>query len=101
MRRKFTESDRRRFYVELDRSGDTTWRVAQRLGLTSTTAYRWAAAREDAGPTFARVLRSTAEHDARPGGVSIEVGAARIVVESEFEPALLRAIVRALSEVES
>ncbi len=101
MRRKFTELDRRRFFVELDRSGESNWGVARRLGLTPTTAHRWVAAREDEGPTFALAVRSAAE--AMPigsGGVTIEVGGARIVVGSDFEPSLLRAVVAALAEVD-
>ena len=98
MRRRFTEAERRRFLAELKRSGDSIWKVAQRLELNPTTAYRWAEARQDDAPTFVRVVRST---PARGGGVAIEVGAARVVVEAEFDPSLLRAVVAALSEMET
>jgi len=36
-----------------------------------------------------------------PSCLVVEVGSARIVVEPEFDPKLLRAVVVALSEVES
>ncbi len=102
MRRKFTETERRRFFAELDRSGESAGRVAQRLGLNASTAYRWAASRVGDGPTFARVVRSAdvVEPD-HPSSLAIEVGAVRIVVEPRFDPKLLRAVVVALSEVDS
>lgn len=76
--------------------------LARRLGLNASTAYRWAASRADDGPTFARVVRSAdADEPARFSCLAIEVGAARIVVEAEFDAKLLRAVVDALSEVES
>lgn len=91
MRRKFTETERRRFFAELDRSGESAGRVARRLGLNARTAYRWAASRTDDGPTFARVVRSADTHElARFSSIAIEVGAARIVIEAEFDPKLLR-----------
>jgi hypothetical protein len=47
------------------------------------------------------VVRSDVHESARPSCLAIEVGAARIVVEAEFDAKLLRAVVVALSEVES
>jgi hypothetical protein len=47
------------------------------------------------------VVRSDVRESARPSCLAIEVGAARIVVEAEFDAKLLRAVVVALSEVES
>ena len=102
MRRKITEAERRQFFAELDRSGESTWRVAQRLGLSPKTAYRWVAARREALPKFARVVPAPAPevtHQRR--GITIELGAARIVVENDFEPSLLRAVVAALREEET
>lgn len=102
MRKKFTETERRRFFAELDGSGESAGRVARRLGLNASTAYRWAASRADDGTTFVRVVRSEdVRESARASSLAIDVGAARIVVESEFDPKLLRAVVAALSEVES
>ena len=102
MRRKFTETERRRFFAELDRSGESAGRVARRLGLNASTAYRWAASRVDDGPTFARVVRAAdVQASSGPSCLVVEVGSARIVVEPEFDPKLLRAVVVALSEVES
>ncbi len=79
-----------------------TWSVARRLGVTPTTACRWVAERQDQPPTFARLVRSSVRpEEPRRSGVTIAVGAARILVEPEFDPALLRDVVAALSEVES
>jgi transposase-like protein len=95
MRRRFSDADRQRFFVELDRSGESVWRVAHRLGLSPNSAYRWLEARKQVGPVFARVLRSVSES---PAELAVQVGAARIVVSPAFDPDLLRAVVRALSE---
>jgi transposase-like protein len=95
MRRRFTEADRRRFYAELERSGESAWRVAHRLGLNPNTAYRWVAGREVSGPVFAKVVRSKPEP--QRSAIAIEVGSVRVVVDGAFDPDVLRAVVNALS----
>jgi transposase-like protein len=88
MRRRFSDADRQRSFVELDRSGESAWRVAHRLSLSPNSAYRWLEARKEAGPVFARVLRSDSES---PAELAVQVGAARILVSPSFDPELLRA----------
>ena len=98
MRRRFSEADRQRFFAELDRSGESAWRVAHRLGLNPTTAYRWLEGRKETGPAFARLLRSSSAES--PAGLAVQVGSVRIQVGPSFDPQLLRAVVHALSEDE-
>jgi hypothetical protein len=103
VRRKFTDADRQGFFAELERSGESTWKVAQRLGITTTTAYRWVGGRRREVPTFVRVVRSrpAVEPERQADPIIVAVGSARIAVEHGFDAALLRAVVEALAEVKS
>jgi hypothetical protein len=68
------------------------------MGVTPSTAYLWmkAAAPAMGAPVFARVV--PAQWTAVPARrIVLEVGGAKLHVESDFDPALLRQVVAALS----
>lgn len=73
-------------------SGESAYRFAQRSGVALNSLRRWASA----VPEEARFLRLEVARSV-PASISVEVGVARVVVEQGFDPALLRAVVEALS----
>jgi hypothetical protein len=73
-------------------SGDSAFRFARANGVAVNSLKRWASAlREE--QTFLR-LEVAAPTAAK---IVVQVGAARVMVESGFDRALLRAVVEALS----
>jgi transposase-like protein len=99
MRREYTEVDRERLFVEAGRSGESLAQCARRQGISVSTAYAWASARKAVGAvTFARVVpqREALASDSA-GGLSLRVGQVQIDVQRDFDAALLRAVVVALT----
>ncbi len=103
MRRKFTETDKQRFLAELKATGETPWRFARRTGVTPGSLYRWLEKRAPtaaAAPKFARLVTAGRPGPAgkvAAGQILVQVGDARVQVESGFDAVLLRAVVAALS----
>jgi transposase-like protein len=98
MRKQYTAEQRERLVAEVRRTGESVRVVAERLGVTASSAYLWmkeAGATRRSEPAFARVVRSAA-----PTGrsVTLEVGRARVRVEPGFDAGLLREVVSALSD---
>jgi transposase-like protein len=94
MAKRYTERDRSRFLTELRRSGDPVHVVAERLGLSVSTAFRWkkdADASADA-PVFARLVREPRLE----ASLTLDVGGVRVQVRPGFDADLLREVVQAL-----
>jgi hypothetical protein len=92
MPRHRTKEERARVVQAWRASGESAYGFAQRSGVALNSLKRWAAATPEE-PRFLRL--EVAKPVTRP--IAVEVGAARVVVEQGFEPALLRAVVEALS----
>ena len=96
MRKQYTAEQRERLVAEVRKTGESVRVVAERLGVTVSSAYLWMKeAGAPSAPVFARVVRATA-----PAGRSLvlEVGRARVRVEAGFDAELLREVVSALSD---
>lgn len=75
-------------------SGESAFRFARTHGVALNSLKRWASAQADEQ----RFLRlEVAPPATTTSTVAVHVGAARVVVEKGFDPALLRAVVEALS----
>jgi transposase-like protein len=97
MRKRYTAEQRDRLVTEVRTTGAPVRVIAERLGVTVSSAYLWL---KDAGPAqsapvFARVVPtpSTARR-----WLTLEVGVTRIRVETGFDADLLREVVSALSD---
>ena len=94
MRRRYTAEERERF-LEQVRAGVSVREAATRQGLNPAIGYRWAQLAGVSGtPKFARLVPG---ERAAPSSLAIQVGEARLRVETGFDPELLRAVVLALS----
>lgn len=97
MRKQYTAEQRERLVAEVRRTGESVRVVAERLGVTASSAYLWmkGAGAASSPPVFARVVRATL-----PAGRSLvlEVGRARVRVDAGFDADLLREVVSALSD---
>ena len=97
MRKRYTAEQRERLVAEVRKTGESVQVVADRLGVTASSAHLWMkkASAAPSAPVFARVVRAPA-----PAGRSLmlEVGRARVRVEAGFDAALLREVVTALSD---
>ena len=97
MRRRHTAEERERLIAEVRSSGNTPRVVAERMGVCVSSAYRWmkevagAASSAPSAQVFARVVRE------RVSSLRLEVGGAVLIVESGFDPELLRQVVATLS----
>jgi transposase-like protein len=98
MRKQYTAEQRERLVAEVRKTGESVRVVAERLGVTASSAYLWmkeAAAAGRSEPAFARVVRSASSKGL---SLTLEVGRARVRVETGFDAALLREVVSALSD---
>jgi len=97
MRKQYTAEQRERLLAEVRKTGESVRVVAERLGVTASSAYLWMkeAGAAPSAPVFARVVRAPAP--ARRS-LTLEVGRARVRVEPGFDAALLREVVSALSD---
>jgi len=98
MRRRHTVEERERLIAEVRSSGNTPRMVAERMGVCASSAYRWM--KEVAGtassarraPVFARVVAT------RASSLRLEVAGAVLLIESGFDPELLRQVIATLSK---
>ena len=100
MRKRYTAEQREQLIAEVRATGERAGVVAKRLGITPSTAYLWmkAVAPAPSAPVFARVVPArSAKATLVAGKVVLEVGGAKLHVERDFDPALLRQVVAALS----
>jgi len=100
MRKRYTAADRARLLGEVKATGETARVVAERLGVTPSTAYLWlkaerASAEKPVTPKFARVVR---EQEKQRAMVVVQVASVTIRVDVGFDAELLRSVVAALSE---
>jgi len=96
MRKHYTAEQRERLVAEVRSTGEPVRVVAERFGVTVSSAYLWMkdAAPAPSRPVFARVLPARA---ASPSALTLEVGRTRVRVEAGFDAELLRQVVSALS----
>lgn len=99
MRKRYTAEQREQLIAEVRATGDRAGVVARRMGVTPSTAYLWmkALAPAPSAPVFARVVPARAPKAAPASGLVIQVGGAKLHVERDFDPALLRQVVAVLS----
>ena len=98
MRKRYTAEQREKLVAEVRSTGARAGEVARRMGVTPSTAYLWmkAAAPATSAPVFARVV--PAQRSAISGSrLVLEVGGAKLHIDSDFDAALLRQVVAALS----
>ena len=97
MRKRYTTEQRERLVAEVRSTGEPVRLVAERLGVTVSSAYLWMkdAAAAPSKPVFARVVPARA---ASPSSLTLEVGRTRVRVEAGFDAELLRQVVSALSD---
>jgi transposase-like protein len=98
MRKRYTAEQRERLIAEV-RTGERAGVVAKRMGIAPSTAYLWmkAAAPATSAPVFARVVPAQSIEATPTSRMVLEVGGAKLHVERDFDPALLRQVVAALS----
>jgi transposase-like protein len=96
MRKRYTAEQRQKLIAEVRATGERVSVVAKRLGVSASAAYLWmkAAAPAASAPVFARVVPAQPVMVAK---MVLEVGGVKLHVEDDFEPALLRRVVAALS----
>jgi transposase-like protein len=99
MRKRYTAEQREKFVAEVRATGESGGVVARRMGITPSTAYLWLkpAAPSTSAPVFARVVPARSTKTAPVSRLVLEVGGAKLHVESDFDAALLRQVVEALS----
>ena len=111
MRRRYTQEERDELIRAVTRRREPVAAAAARLGISTSTAFRWVRAVADApsapsgdvtapaarGPTFVELVPASATVRARVARLVIRVGGAEIEVGAGFDPALLRAVVAALA----
>lgn len=99
MRKRYTTEQREKLIAEVRATGESAGVVAKRLGITPSTAYLWLkpAAPAVSTPVFARVVPERSTQAAPASRIVLEVGGAKLHVERDFDPALLRQVVAALS----
>ena len=85
--------------AEVRTTGERAGLVAKRMGITPSTAYLWmkSATPAASAPVFARVVPTQATKTVSASRMVLEVGGARLHVEHDFDAALLRQVVAALS----
>ena len=73
--------------------------MARRMGITPSTAYLWLkpAAPAVSAPVFARVVPARSARPTPASRMVLEVGGAKLHIERDFDSALLRQVVAALS----
>jgi hypothetical protein len=92
------ESERRAEVLRWRSSGLSATRYCATHGISLQSLRRWRL-EVDAVPALARKFVRVELARATPvGGLTVEVGAARVRVENGFDAALLRSVVRALGE---
>jgi transposase-like protein len=93
MAKPYTPEQREQLIAEVRASGERVSVVARRLGISSSSAYLWmkSAAPAPSAPIFARVV------PARVSSLRVEIAGAALIVESGFDPVLLRQLIATLS----
>jgi len=93
MRKQYTVEDRGRLIAEVRATGEPVKKVADRLGVSVSSAYLWLKDAPANAPKFAELVRlpSTAAAE-----LAVQVGPATIRVGAGFDAELLRSVVAAL-----
>ena len=94
MRRQYTAEDRERLIAEVRASGEPVRKVAERQGISVSSAYLWMKSAPTSAPAFAKLVRLPTTASAE---LAVQISAATIRVETGFDAELLRSVVAALS----
>ena len=93
MRKQYTAEDRARLIAEVRATGEPVRKVAERLGISVSSAYLWMKQTPASAPRFAKLVRLPSAATAE---LAVQVGAATIRVAIGFDAELLRSVVAAL-----
>ena len=93
MRKQYTAEDRGRLIAEVRATGEPVRKVAERLGISVSSAYLWMKEAPASAPRFAKLVRLPSAATAE---LAVQVGAATIRVAIGFDAELLRSVVAAL-----
>ena len=99
MRNKYTAEQRERLVGEVRATGARVSDVAKRMGVAPSAAYVWLKRSKPTAPApslpvFARLMPAPSAMASR---MVLELGAVKLHVDANFDPALLRQVVAALS----
>jgi transposase-like protein len=89
MRTRYTAEQRERLVAEVRKTGESVRVVAERLGVTASSAHLWMkkASAAPSTPLFARVVRTPTP---ATQSLTLEVGRSRVRVEAGFDAEFLR-----------
>jgi transposase-like protein len=93
MRKQYTVEDRGRLIAEVRATGEPVKKVADRLGISVSSAYLWLKDAPATAPRFGKLVRLPS---AAAAELAVEIGAATIRVTAGFDAELLRSVVAAL-----
>jgi hypothetical protein len=93
MRKQYTVEDRGRLIAEVRATGEPVKQVADRLGISVSSAYLWLKVAPASVPRFAKLVRLPS---ATAAELAVQVGPATIRVVAGFDAELLRSVVAAL-----
>lgn len=94
MHRRYTARQREQLIEGVRTSGEPVKAVAERMGVSVSTAYLWVkAGQRPKSPQFARVVRESLTQNP---AMSIDVGGVVIRLDVGFDAVLLREVVAAL-----
>jgi transposase-like protein len=101
MRTKYTAEQREKLVEEVRATGARVVDVAKRMGVAPSAAYVWlkrspSTAPAPSAPAFARVVPARAPTSS---GLVLELGAVKLRVDANFDPALLRQVLETLGAV--
>ena len=101
MRSKYTAEQREKLVEEVRATGARVVDVARKMGVAPSAAYVWlkrspSTAPASSAPVFARVMPA---QPATASGLVLELGALKLHVDANFDPALLRQVLETLGAV--
>jgi transposase-like protein len=101
MRNKYTAEQREKLVEEVRATGARVVDVARRMGIAPSAAYVWLkrspiAAPAPSAPVFARVVPA---QPPAASGLVLELGAIKLRIDANFDPALLRQVLKTLGAV--
>src|ERR1051325_3983748 len=99
MRKRYTAEQPEKLGAEVRATGASAGEVAKRMGVTPSSAYLWmkAAAPGTDTPVFARVVPASSKAKPPTSALILEIGGAKLHVREDFDAALLRRVVAAVS----
>ena len=101
MRNKYTPEQREQLVEEVRATGARVADIARKMGVAPSAAYVWlkrspSMAPAQSAPVFARVVPA---QPPSATGLVLELGAIKLRVDANFDPALLRQVLETLGAV--